>query len=154
MPEASLLTEETRAHIGRTSEPVTARITRRMAQRAMDLYLGHHDRPLVEGQPVPGVVLVALQAEGYVLETPDLMPNSVLISNEMQFERQLLLGEELIIQSRVADISERFGGRFGYSLYLRTEVDFTDAAGALAARTVQTLMYYDAANARDGGDEQ
>jgi hydroxyacyl-ACP dehydratase HTD2-like protein with hotdog domain len=153
MPEASLLTEETRAHIGRTSEPVTVRITRRMAQRAMDLYLGHHDRPLVEGQPVPGVVLVALQAEGEMLETPDLMPNSVLISNEMQFERQLLLGEELTIQSRVGDISERFGGRFGYSLYLRTEVGFIDAAGALAARTVQTLMYYDAANARDDGGE-
>ena len=153
MPDASLLTDDVRATIGRASEPVTARITRRMAQKAMDLYLGHHDRPLVEGGPVPGVILVALQAEGEQVESPDLMPNSVLISNEMQFERQLLLGEELTIQSRIADISERFGGRFGYSLYLRTEVEFRDAAGAVAARTVQTLMYYDAASARaDGGE--
>lgn len=153
MPDESLLTDSVRALVGRASEPVTARITRRMAQKAMDLYLGHHDRPLVEGQPVPGVVLVPLQSEGEPVENPDLMPNSVLISNEMQFERQLLLGEELTIQSRIADISERFGGRFGYSLYLRTEVDFRDAAGELAARTVQTLMYYDAASARGEGDD-
>ena len=154
MPDESLLTDKVRASIGRASEPATARITRRMAQKAMDLYLGHHDRPLVEGGPVPGVILVALQAEGEQVESPDLMPNSVLISNEMQFERPLLLGEELTIQSRIADITERFGGRFGYSLYLRTEVDFRDPAGELAARTVQTLMYYDAAGGRGDGDGQ
>jgi acyl-CoA thioesterase FadM len=82
------------------------------------------------------------------VRVPDLMPNSVLISNEWEFRRPLRVGDALTARSRLADISERFGGQFGYGLYIRTEVELRDMTGELVARTATTLMQYDAANAR------
>ncbi len=152
MPEQSLLTEDVRALIGRTSEATEVEVSRNAVRRAMDLYLGHHERELVAGRPVPGFVLAALQTDGDPLPLPDVMPNSLLVSNEMSFERQLLLGERLTVQSRIADVSERFGGKFGYSLYFRTDNEFRDASGALVAKTAQTMMYYDASAA--SGEEE
>ena len=80
----------------------------------MDLYRGNHHGRLAEGDPVPGYVLVALQPEAESVAIPELMPNSLLISNELTVERPLRLGEQVTVQSRLADISERLGGRFGY----------------------------------------
>jgi hypothetical protein len=154
MPEQSLLTDEVRAQIGKTSAPVTVQVSRKIVRRSLDLYLGHHDRELEEGKPVPGLALVALQPEAEGVSSPELLPNSLLISNEMLIERPLLLGETLTVQSRLADINERFGGRFGYSIYIRTETEFRDEGGRLVATMANTMMYYDAAEARDGGEEQ
>ena len=150
MPDASLLTEDVRALIGRTSEPVPLRISRRAVYRTMDLYRGDHDVEVADGDPVPGYVLAALDSESDGVPMPDLMPNSLLISNEFEFTRPLRLGEELVSRSRLADISERFGGQFGYSLYFRSDVEFSDPAGEVVARSVRTMMQYDVASARGG----
>lgn len=119
----------------------------------MDVYLGHHDREFAVGDPVPGFTVVALDPDLDRLEIPDLMPDSLLISDEWSFERPLRMGDELTLESRIADISERLGGRFGYSLYARMEVVMRDHEGNVVCRSGRTMMYYDAANARDGGEE-
>jgi hypothetical protein len=153
MIEESLLTDDVRALIGRTSEPVRVRLTRRAAERAMDVYYGHHDGAVAPDGTVKGVALAAIENESEWLRFPDLLPDGLLISNEWEFERPLRVDEELTVQSRLADINERFGGRFGYSLYFRSDVEFRDSENILVARSVRTMMQYDAASARDGGEE-
>ncbi len=133
------------------ARPGIARVTPRALQRASDTYFGAPWEPEpAEGEPVPGIVIAAIETESAGLDIPSVMPASLLISNEWQFERDLRMGEELEVQSRLADISERFGGRFGYSLTFRTDVEFREpGTDTVVARTVTVMMQYDAANARD-----
>jgi hypothetical protein len=153
VPEESLLTPEVRALIGSARPPTSARVTLRAVNRAMDVYLGHHDHALGPGDPVPGYVLAAIEPETEIGALPSVLPDSLLISNEWQFERPLRLGEELTLTARLADISERFGGRFGYSLYFRSDVEFRDAAGTVVARSSRTMMQYDSSEAREGAED-
>jgi hypothetical protein len=153
MTEESLLTDELRALIGSATPPGRARITRKGVARATEVYYGSPLTGLEEGDIAPGVAIAGIESEAEGFQTPNVMPNSVLVSNEWEFLRPLRVGEELSAQTRLADISERFGGRFGYSLYFRTDVEFRDSAGELVARSSNTLMQYDARNARGGEDE-
>lgn len=151
--EQSLLTDEVRALIGKGTEPVRLTITRRQVARARELYTGVAGRwDGEDGELVPGYVMVALEPEGDGLHVPDLLPDSLLISNEWIFERPLRLGEELTIAQRLADFNERFGGQFGYSIHVRTEAELRDTTGAIVARSVRTLMQYDASEKRGGGE--
>ncbi|MBI5949385.1 MAG: MaoC family dehydratase N-terminal domain-containing protein [Chloroflexi bacterium] len=154
MPESSLITDDVRSLVGTATAPVRAQLSRRAVERAMDTFLGMRHPPAPEeGQRAPGYALAALEPEPERVELPNLMPNSLLISNEWQFERPLVVGEEISMVTRISDINERFGGRFGYSIYFRSDVEFSDASGALVARSVRTMMQYDAADAREGGEE-
>jgi len=148
VPERSLLTDEVRAAIGRATDPIRVRLTPRVVARTMDVYLGHHEDVPAEGAEAPGFAIAGLETESGSLELMDLMPNTLLISNEWTFERPLIVGEEFEARTVLADISERFGGQFGYSLTVRTEVTFTDTTGAIAARGARTMMQYDAAGSR------
>lgn len=152
MPEESLLTDEVRALIGQETPAAPARVTRRALHRAMDVYLGHHDESYQDGDDLPGWVIEAIDSESEPVATPLLLPQSLLISNEWAFERPLRLGEVLQATHRIANISERFGGRFGYSLDFRSEVTFRDAEGTVVARNSRNLMQYDASGA-EGGNE-
>lgn len=155
MPDESLLTPEVRALEGVSTAMEPVQVTARAVQRAMDVYLGHHDgAPTEPGAVVPGYVLAALDSESEPPPLPSLLPNSLLISNEWSFERPLRLGEQLSVAYRITSISERFGGRFGYSIDVRTEDEFSDATGAVVARSARSMMQYDASQARDAGGEE
>jgi hypothetical protein len=154
MPEESLLTDDIRALVGTAVPMMPVEVTLRAVQRAMDVYFGHHEvAPAEPGSIVPGYVLAALDSESEPPPLPNLLPNSLLISNEWSFERQLRLGERLDVAYRITGISERFGGRFGYSIDFRTEDEFIDATGTVIARSARNMMQYDAAQARDEGAE-
>lgn len=153
MPEESLLTPELRAFVGKSTAPVPVQVTSQAVRRAMDVFYGHHRRTFAPGDPVPGVVIAALVPDSEALEFPSPLPNGILVSDEWQFERPLRLGEELQAENTIADISERFGGQFGYSIYTRFEMLLRDEAGAIVARSGRTMMNYDASNARSGGPE-
>lgn len=154
MPDESLLTDEVRALQGRATPMLPVEVTPRAVQRAMDVYLGHHDgAPTEPGAVVPGYVLAALDSESEPPPLPNLLPNSLLISNEWSFERPLRLGEKLDVAYRITGIAERFGGRFGYSIDFRTEDEFIDASGAVVARSARNMMLYDASGAHDEGGE-
>lgn len=155
MPDESLLTDDVRALQGRATPMLPVQVTARAVRRAMDVYLGHHESaPAEPGSPVPGYVIAALDSESELPPLPNLLPNSLLISNEWSFERPLRLGEEFAMSHRITGISERFGGRFGYSIDFRSEVEFRDSAGKVVARTAMTMMQYDAAEAREDGDTE
>lgn len=152
MPDASLLTEDVRALIGVPTEMEPAHITLRAVRRALETFTGNHDGDFADGDPVPGYVIAALDSESEPPPIPALLPKSLLISNEWQFERPLRLGEQLAVVYRIVDISERFGGKFGYSLDFRTEREFHDATGAVVARTAHTMMQYDVSHAGPDGE--
>jgi hypothetical protein len=149
MAEQSLITDEVRSHIGRTTDLRPVVVTTEAVARAAGVYGGAVPQEGI----APGFVLMNLGPEGQSLRLPDLMPASLLVSNEFALERPLTMGEELQARSRIADISERLGGQFGHGIYVRTDVEFFDAGGALVGRSASTLMYYDPAGGRqrDGG---
>ena len=149
--DQSLITDEVRSHIGRTTDLRPVVVTPEAIARATAVYGGVV--PL-EGM-APGFVLMNLSPEGQsLLRLPDLMPASLLVSNEFALERPLQVGETLQARSRIADISERLGGQFGHALYVRTDVEFFDDEGALVGRSASTLMHYDPAGGRQREGEQ
>ncbi len=150
MAEGSLITDEIRALIGREGEPAPVRVSPDAVRRAVVNFGGDLDAPLTEGDQVPGVALmnIAPFREEEELGLRSLMPASILVSNEFSIERPLRLGEEFKAVSRIADITERLGGQFGHSLYVRHEVEFRDAHGDVAGRTATTMMHYDPAGGR------
>ncbi len=151
----SLLTDELRSFIGRTGPEVTVYVSAGAVERAADVFRGSREGlVLAQGAPVPGFVLAALESDVPRLSIPDPLPKSLLVSNEWHFERPLRLGEALRAQAKVADITERLGGRFGQALYVRTEVEFRDDTGALVARSSMTLMHYDPSGAPSSVEEE
>ncbi len=150
MPEQSLINDEIRSHLGRTSEFRPVEVTREAVARAVSLYGGEVPQDGI----VPGVVLMNLAPEGQPLRIPDLMPAALLISNEFALERPIQLGEKLRTRARIADISERLGGQFGHALYVRTDVEFFDDDGTLVGRSSSTMMHYDPSGGqkRDGAE--
>ncbi len=154
MSEESLLTDELRAQIGRETQGQPVVVTLKAVQRAAEVYYGQPVKlDLNPGDEVPGYAIAALSTDGEDLAVEPPLPNSVLVSNEWLFERPLRLGETLLCRQRLGDIAERFGGQFGQSLHFRRETQYLDSTGTLVASSVNTLMYYDARNARRGGSE-
>jgi len=145
MSEGSLVSDELRSLIGSTGPEVAVEVTRAVVHRAADVFRGSRAGLTLEpGSEVPGFVLAALEGDVPRVQVPEPLPRSLLVANEWRFERPLRLGEELRARSRVADIRERLGGRFGHSVYVQTEVEFREpASGALVAASSITLMYYD-----------
>lgn len=152
--EESLLTDEVRSHIGKTADRGTTRVTAQALRRASETFFGKAWEPVPgPGEEVPGITIGALDPDGDAPTLPIVLPNTLIVSNEWQFERPFRMGEDLEVRSRMADISEHFGGRFGYSLHFRTEVEFREpGSGRVVARTVQTMMQYDTVEESDEGD--
>ena len=150
MADQSLITDEVRSHIGRTTDLRPVVVTTEAVARAAGVYGGEVPQEGI----APGFVLMNLTPEGQSLRLPDLMPASLLVSNEFALERPLQVGEELQGRSRIADISERLGGQFGHALYVRIDVEFFDHAGSLVGRSASTMMHYDPAGGRQREGER
>ncbi len=152
MPDESLLSDEVRALVGREQVLGQVQVTPRSVRRAIEVYTGKIPKTLpAEGEDVPGYAIAAFEGDYESEPLPSLMPNSLLIANEWSFERPLRMGETLHAVHVVAGISERFGGRFGYSIDTRTETQYKDADGKVVARSAFTMTQYSAADARGGG---
>lgn len=155
MPESSLLTDDIRALVGVEHPLEPARVTLRSVRHAMEAYFGRPmPAPFTDGERVPGYAIAGLDSEGDSErpEIPRLLPNSLLISNDWYFERPLCLGEEFARVYTITNISERFGGRFGYSIDFRSEVRLIDPAGSVVARSGSTMTQYDAKSVRSEGE--
>ncbi len=129
-------------------------VTARSWRRAVEVYTGHvpQETP-ADGEPISGYAIAALETDYELTTLPNLMPNSILISNQWEFERPLRMGETLDASYRLVDVAERFGGRFGYSIDFRAEVVYRDSTGEVVARSGRTMTQYVASDARsqDGG---
>jgi hypothetical protein len=152
----SLLTADVLALVGSETVPVEVVVTRRAVEKGMDLIPPAGPRraaPDEPGAPVPGSVLIILNGESdRMLRSARPLPNGTLASNEFEFARPLRLGETLVLTTRLADVSERLGGRFGHTLYWRYEDVFASPDRTVVAKAVRTVMSYDTRNAREGED--
>ncbi len=144
MADQSLISDELRSYEGRRGPERPVSVTDDVVERALGVFGSGGSRSFREGEVVPGFTLMSLSPDGEVadLRIPEPMPQALMVSNEFSLERPLRMGEELTAQSCVADISERLGGRFGHSIYVRRDLEFRDAAGILVGRTASTLIYY------------
>lgn len=151
-PEASLLTPDVLAIVGTGPDPVPVVVTPGAVRRSLEVLLGDgHGLRFEPGDDVPACALIAIQPEGNERPMPDLMRDKLELGNEFDMVRPLRLGETVLVRSRIGPITERFGGRFGYSLTIRMDTEILDQAGALIARVSTLAMQYDARNARDDG---
>jgi hypothetical protein len=155
VPDESLLTDDVRALIGVETGMGTVDVTAKAWRHAVEVYTGEPPASTpAPGASISGYAIAALETDYEFAELPALMPNSILIANQWEFERPLRMGETLHAAHRLVDITERFGGRFGYSLDFRAEVVYRDATGAVVARSGRTMTQYSASEARDrDGDE-
>jgi hypothetical protein len=152
MPERSLLTDDVRALIGQPTPLGSVEVTQRALSRAAQV-LGANPGIIPPGERVPGYALLSLGADYETPALPILLPNSLIISTEWEYERPLRMGERLEAAYSIVSINERFGGRFGYSIDFRSQTEFRDAEGNVAARSVNTMTQYSAADSRAGGTE-
>ncbi|HJP41409.1 MAG TPA: MaoC family dehydratase N-terminal domain-containing protein [Dehalococcoidia bacterium] len=143
MEQKPLITDEVRALIGTKSPSSKVTLTRRGAERAMEVFRRHRERSLQEGDEAPACAIVALESEVDGVAIPQLMPDTLMVGDEWDFERPLVVGESLTGETVLADISERFGGRFGYAITVRTEFRLSDSRGRVVAKSVRTMMHYD-----------
>ena len=128
----------------------TVDVTPKSWRRAVEVYTGKvPEQTPATGEPISGYAIAALETDYELTELPPLMPNSILIANQWEFERPLRMGETLAASYRLVDVTERFGGRFGYSIDFRAEVVYRDATGAVVARSGRTMTQYVASDARD-----
>lgn len=148
VPDQSLLTDAVRALVGRRTDLGIAVVTPRLVERATEVYYGTQGRAYAEGEEVPGYVISGLDPENDPPELPRLLPQSILISNEWAFERYPRLGETLSLTSITANVAERFGGQFGYSIDFRVDTEYRAADGSLVATSSTNMMQYDASAAK------
>lgn len=152
MPEASLLTEALLGLVGHETALGQAVVTPRAFKRAVEVFTGSPPATVPpEGAPVPGYVLAALETDSDPPDLPPIMPNTLVTADEWSFERDLRLGERLAAFSLIVEMKERFGGRFGYSIDVRSESVFRGPDGAAVARNTRTMTYYSAADATEAG---
>ncbi len=140
--------------VGRETPSGAVEVTLRGWRHAVEVYTGeppsYTPKP---GDPVSGYAIAALETDYEATELPNLLPSSILIANQWEFERPLRMGEKLEAFYRLVDVNERFGGRFGYSIDFRAEVVYRDAAGSVVARSGRTMTQYDPAEARTADSE-
>ncbi len=143
--DESFITPELQSRVGVPSEPILVEVTPAVVGRLWHV-LGR--APNEAPDRVPPAVLVMPDAGREVSALPALPANSLVTGEDWEMRRNLRIGETLTATNRLADLSERFGGRLGHTLAVRHEWTFEDAGGAPVAVTRRAMAYYRAAGLR------
>ena len=149
VPEQSLITDEHRAQIGKTSEPLTVVISETDAHRMRDV-LGDKDPRYADGTGLAAPYVIAGMGGGPRRGMPQVLPGGLLTQQEWKFSRPFKIGEELQAISQVFDIRDRLGGRYGYSVLVTQGTDYYDAAGNHVASAMITITQFDPNSQRRG----
>lgn len=150
MHDASLMTDAVRAALARPRPPRSVSVDRLALRRLMEA-LGERRPAPDPGEPAPIYALSLLEQSVDVVELPPGLEGSLVAGDEWELVRAPRVGEELSCHTRVLDAYERFGGRFGQSLYLRSEWTYTDAAGTVIATARRIILRFP--RPRDGARE-
>lgn len=147
-PEASMITEEHRASIGRKTTPIPITISEADAHRMRDV-LQDSDPRYRDGTGVAAPYVISALDPGLPAGLlPRILPGTLLTQAEWRFERPLRIGEPLQAVSQVVDIRDRLGGRYGYSVLVMIGTDFLDAAGGTVCSSIKTVTQFDPKGAR------
>lgn len=145
----SLVTADHRARIGVPGPAVAVRV-REEEVRRLCAAMGETDPRYAPGTGIaPPYAIGSLGGSG-MDSSFDALPQRLMTQQEWKLHRQLRVGEGLTATSRLADIRERLGGRYGHSVVVTTGTEYRDAEGSLVAETLVTLVYFDPANMEGG----
>lgn len=152
-PEQSLITDEHRAFIGRTAGPVELHVRAEDVRRVRAL-LDDNDPRFGEdtGVAPPYIIAVIEPAMPWQL-LPRILPGGILTQTEWTFRRPLRIGERVFATHRLADIRDRLGGQYGYSVIMNIMTEYRDEAGELVATSLRTTMQFDPAQRRARAEE-
>ncbi|MFQ5382592.1 MAG: MaoC family dehydratase N-terminal domain-containing protein [Dehalococcoidia bacterium] len=151
----SLITDEHRALIGKTSPPRILTINAEDALRMRDV-IGDRDPRWADGTGNAPPYAIASITGGPMrgAPTPRILPGGILTAQEWRFTRFFKLGETISAVQQLVDIRDRLGGRYGYSILMTTATDYYDAEGNHIAASLNTATQFDPAGARsrEGGN--
>lgn len=137
--DESLITAEIQGHVNRDAPPREVTITPELVRRVLETV--EEDDSRWTGGTAPPYILLAFETS-LPLPEPAAAPASLVTGDEWTLHRPLGVGERLTMVGRLASAHERFGGRFGHTLVLRSTWTFTDAAGAVAAEVGRSMIRY------------
>lgn len=144
----SKITDEHRALIGRTSDPVTVTIREADVARLRTV-LQDSDPRWADGTGIaPPYIIGTLPSGPRRGMTPSILPNQIMTQQEWRFTRPFRVGEHLQAITQVIDIRDRLGGRYGYSVLVTSSTDFYDADGKHVAAVLITTTQFDPQAAR------
>lgn len=141
--DRSLITPELQAAVGVRTEPRSFIVDRRTAMRLAEA-VEEDPAVIAAGEFAPPFYIAAFEMEMTPESLTGGLEGGILAGDEWELLRPLRWGEQISATGNVADVYERFGGRFGQTLYLRYEWTFVDERGELVARASRIMARFDA----------
>jgi acyl dehydratase len=162
---ASVITEETRAWVGRATElmalpeEVSASDVRRYVEATCDMNPLWMDDEAARSagyraRVVPPMLVIDLiwrlknTDAGRMTDRIPLPANYVDTRNvetEIEWLEPVHIGDQISVRHRIRDITER-AGRRGLGVYITRETEYRSADGQLVARVLQTVARFPKAN--------
>lgn len=137
----SLLNDAHRARIGVPSPPVHVVVEPEEVRR-LCAALGETDPRYAPGTGIAPPYIIGSLGGGGSWDFEGL-PQRLMTQQEWKVHRELRVGEHLTAVSRLVDVRERLGGRYGHSVLVTGSTEYRDAAGLPVAETLVTLVYFD-----------
>ncbi len=148
--DESLITPAMEAAIGSEGEPRVVTIDKELVQRLMHA-LGEDDADLIAAvesgdtsYPVPTYALLTTSTSQRQLTVPDAPERALMAADAWEVKADIHLGDTMTIVPRLADISERIGGRVGHSLFINHEWVYTNQDDVEVARVRRTVTHFKA----------
>lgn len=141
--QESRITDEHRAMIGRASDPIEVTPREADARRMREL-LGDDDPRWADGTGVaPPYILAMLEPRLPEDLSPRVLSSGILTQTEWTFSRPIRLEEPLQAVTRLIDVRDRLGGRYGYSVLVMFQTSYLTAGGEEAAASLRTITQFD-----------
>ena len=141
--QESKITNEHRAMIGRASDPIEVVPRTADAQRMRDL-LGDTDPRWADGTGIaPPYILAMLEPRLPAELSPQVLSSGILTQTEWTFSQPIKLEEPLQAVTRLIDVRDRLGGRYGYSVLVMFQTSYLNGEGEEAAASLRTITQFD-----------
>ena len=148
--DESLITPAMEAAIGTEGEPRTVTIDKELVLRLMHA-LNEDDPDLIAAveaedtsYPIPTYALLTTSTSQRQLTVPDAPERALMAADAWEVKGDIHLGDTMTIVPRLADISERIGGRVGHSLFINHEWVYTNQDNVEVARVRRTVTHFKA----------
>ncbi len=146
--EQSKITEDHLALIGVTGDPVMVQINEEDARRIRDT-LEDTDPRYADGTGIAPPYVLANIPGARPRQSVQVLPGSLLTQQEWRFSGPLKIGQPLKALSKIIDIRERMGGRYGHTVLVTTSTDYYDPDGNHVAANMTTVSQFDPKGGRN-----
>ncbi len=139
----SKITDEHRAMIGRSSDPIEVIPRTADAHRMRDL-LGDTDPRYADGTGIaPPYIIAMMEPRLPVGLAPQILSSGILTQTEWRFTQPIKLEEPLQAVTQLIALRDRLGGRYGYSVLVMFQTSYLNQDGEEAAASLRTITQFD-----------